>query len=589
MWEKLEPRTDPLSPKNVLIFSTTALTSTIFPSGSRTILCFKSPLTGFYGESAIGGDFAPYLKFAGYDVLVVEGKSKKPVYLYIDNEKVELRDATRIWGKLAWETDELLKKEVDNTDVSIIRIGPAGENLNRLACITSGYNHAFGKGGNGAVAGSKNLKAIAVRGKGKVSSYNSEDLKILSSKVREACKKNLAIFTKAQIHWLHVFGQIMVGLPSHHFQQSGWEKGRNLYHDRIMKTYTGRDTSCWGCPLRSRKILSSKKGHKLDVMAEAFLAWGYNLMIDDLDDLLEIFYLCAQYGVDINGSAEWAGWLAECQERGILTPEDVGGLEVKFGDGKSCIQLLKTIFARKGFGDVLAEGPKIASEKVGKGSEKYVMHVKGSPLEGEVYRADKALLLGVATQERGGSVNRPFTTQHVYGGLPWPGALSGKVGETPNPLEEKGMAKWFKPLKESHIGILNTIGSCFLITWYIPIFGGGMSVLDVIEGYKYLTGREISLEEGEKIGERVINLSRAFNAREGFDRKDDTMPERFLKEPRKGGPTDGARVENFDAMLDEFYTECGFDLKTGWPTRKKLEELGLMDVADELYRRQRSC
>jgi aldehyde:ferredoxin oxidoreductase len=582
LWEKLKPGIDPLSPENILIFSITALSGTNFPSGSRTILCFKSPLTGLYGESSIGGDFGAYLKFAGYDILIIEGKAEKPVYLFIDNEKVEIRDATKLWGKLSSETDELLKEEVGNENVEIIRIGPAGEKLNRLAAITSGYNRAFGKGGVGAVAGVKNLKAIVVRGTGNVSSYKPEEIEGVSSRIEERCRKRNKLLTRAQIHFLTPIFERTVGIPVRHWQQSNWKGGRNLYHDRMMEMYTGEDTFCWKCPAKSGKVLMSKKyGHKLDVKVEAVWAWGHNLMINDLDDLLEIFYLCAQYGVDINGSAEWAGWLAECQERGILTPEDVGGLEVKFGDANSCIKLLKAILKREGFGDILAEGPKIAAEKIGKGSEKYVMHVKGSPIEAEQFRADKALLLGVATQERGGSVNRTWTYVYSYVGAAFPGVTEKRIA---NPLEEKGIAKMLKAYKEDFVGILNTMGGCFILSWAGAGFGG-LTVVDVVEGYKYLTGREISVEEGKKIGERIINLSRAFNAREGFDRKDDTVPERFLKEPVRGGPNDGAEVENFDAMLDEFYTECGLDLKTGWPTKAKLNELGLKDVANELYPR----
>jgi len=388
------------------------------------------------------------------------------------------------------------------------------------------------------------------------------------------------------MYWLVPFFEKTVSIPVHHWQQGEWKSGRSLYPHEMMKMWTGENTGCWGCLLgRPQKVMESKKyvGHKVNVKLEAVLSWGYNLMIEDLDDLNEIFYLCAQYGVDINGSAEWAGWLAECQERGILTPEDVGGLEVKFGDGKSCIKLLKKIFAREGFGALLADGPKVASERIGKGSEKYVMHVKGSPFAGEEYRASKAFLLGIATQEKGGSVNRNWVYPINYVGGYWPGVQEKGIA---HPLKEKGMAKWFKHYKESMIGPFNTMGGCFILAWIGAGFGGCSSI-DIIEGYKYLSGREITVEEGLKIGERIINLSRAFNAREGFDRKDDTVPERFLKEPIKGGPNDGARVDDFDAMLDEFYTESGFDLKTGWPTKAKLKELGLKDVADELYPRRR--
>ena len=582
LWDRIKPGTDPLSPENVLIITTSAFSGSVFPPGSRTLVNYKSPLTGFYGQNGMGGSFAPFLRFAGYDVLIIEGKAEKPVYIFIDNDEVEIRDASHLWGKLGSETDELLRDEIGDTNVQIIRIGPAGEKLNRLACMTSGYNRAFGKGGNGAVAGSKNLKAIAVRGRGSIPAYDPAGLKQVSTRVYRSCREGVgALLSQYHLHFGNSMYAVTMGIPSRHFQQGFWDKGESLYHENLMeKLYTGEDYYCWGCPPRSGKVLSPKKGpykgHKVDVKIEADWAWGYNMMIDDLDALCEIWHLCGEYGVDINGSAEWAEWLAECQERGILTPKDCGGLEVRYGDGESCIRLLKAIFAREGFGDLLAEGPKIAAETVGKGTEQYVMHCKGSPLEAEEFRADKALLLSTATTERGGCVNRGWTYGVNYANI----LQSDVTGltEKPDPLEEKGVAKWMKPYKEMVPGILNTMGGCLILWWF-----GRFTAGDVVEGYRHLTGRDISIEEGLKVGEKVINLSRAFNAREGFSRKDDTMPQRFLSEPVNGGPMDGARVEDFDAMIDEYYTEAGFDLEAGWPTRAKLEELELKDVADELY------
>ena len=583
LWEKLKPGTDALSPDNVLILSTTAFSGSVFPPGSRTILNYKSPLTGTYGENGMGGSFAPYLKFAGYDVLVVEGKTEKPVYIFIDNEDVEIRDASHLWGKLGGETDALLQEEIGDTNIEIIRIGPPGENLNRLSCMTAGYNRAFGKGGNGAVAGSKNLKAIVVRGRGMIPAYNPGKLKEIGAKVYQSSKQGVgAMVQDSHIHFLSAPYMMSMGIPVRHFQQADWELADRLYWDPLKEhLYTGEDYYCWGCPVHAGKVLSPRsgpyQGHKVDAKVEAIWSWGYNMMIDDLDVLCEILYQCAQNGVDINGAAEWAGWLAECQERGILTPADCGGLEVKFGDGESCLRLLHAIFAREGFGDVLAEGPKIAAERVGKGSEKYVMHSKGSPLEAEEFRSDKALLVGTATQERGGSVNRTWTYGLAYGNFLQPDVTG--LTEKPNPLDEKGIAKWLKPYKEVVPGILNTMGGCLIVWWM-----GGVTTTDVVEGYRHLTGRDVSIPEGLKVGERIINLARAFNAREGIDRRDDTMPERFLTEPIKGGPNDGARVEDFKGMLDEFYTECGWDIESGWPTEAKLAELGLKDVADQLYR-----
>ena len=311
LWERFKPGTDALSPENLLIISTTPFTGTEFPPGGRLFANYKSPLTGFYGQNAMGGNFAPYLKFAGYDLVIVEGKAKKPVYIFIDDGEVEIRDATHLWGKLGLETDELLMEEIGDTNIQIIRIGPAGETLNRLASMTSGYNRAFGKGGNGAVAGSKNLKAIVVRGRGSIPAYDPAGLKEVSARVYKKCREAYGEMAKTHIHFLNQAYVFTMGIPIAHFQRGNWDKMDRLFAEPIMEQlFTGEDAYCWGCPTKTGKVLSPKKGpykgHKVDAKVEADWSWGYNMMIDDLDVLCEIFYQCAQNGVDINGSAEWA-------------------------------------------------------------------------------------------------------------------------------------------------------------------------------------------------------------------------------------------------------------------------------------------
>ena len=582
LWERFKPGTDALSPESPLIISTTPFTGTQFPPGGRLFANYKSPLTGFWGQNGMGGGFAPALKRAGYDVLIVEGKAEKPVYIFIDNDKVEIRDASQLWGKLCGETDELLRDEIGDRRIEIVRIGPAGENLNRLSCIMSGYNHAFGSGGNGAVAGSKNLKAIAVRGRGDVSVHDRAGFsEIARTAYKVARERASGTIGKYQIHVLNAAVAMTNGIPSHHWQQAYWDKGDVFYGDNILeKLYTGEDTFCPGCPIRAGKVLSPKSGpyagHKLDVKIGADWSWGYQLMTDDLDTLCEIWYQCAQNGIDINSAGEWAGWLAECQERGILTTKDCGGLEVRFGDAESALSMLHAIVKREGFGDVLAEGPKIAAERVGKGTEKYVMHGKGQPLASEEFRALPSMLLGTAVEERGGNGHRCWT-HHIFliGNL---NTVITGLTEKPDQMAQKGISKWVKAYKQALPGILNSIGGCVVIWW-----SNALETAALIDGYRCLTGRDMSIEKALHVGERSINLARAFNCREGFSRKDDAMPERFLKEPVNGGPRDGARIDDFDGMIDEYYTEAGFDLETGWPTRAKLEELELKDVADELY------
>lgn len=581
LWEKLKPGTDPLSPESPLIFTTSVFTGTAFPPGGRLFLSFKSPLTGLYGQNAMGGNFAPLLKLAGYDVLIVEGKAQKPVYIFIDDDEVQVRDAGHLWGKLGEETDELLREEIGDRRIEVLRIGPAGENLNRLACIGSGINRALARGGNGAIAGSKNLKAVAVRGSGSVPVHDKAGLGEVATRVYKACRDTMGpAIGEYDTHIVHGIFAMNQSIPTHHWQQGYWEKADRLFHEPMKEQlFTGESSHCWGCPIKAGKVLSPKKGpyqgHKVTVMAGEVWGWGNNLMIDDLDVLSEMWYRGAQYGVDLHSAPEWPMWLAECQERGILTPQDCGGLEVKFGDADSVFRLLEAIFAREGFGDVLAEGPKRAAEQVGKGSEEYVMHTKGAPLASQEFRANKSLLLTASVEERAGFGHRNWTWPVVWYGRLMP-EITG-LTEKPDPLEEKGIAKWLKRYREALPGISNTMGGCHLLWWF------SFSSEDVVEGYRHLTGRDMSVKDALKVGERVINLARAFNCREGFSRKDDSMPNRILSEPIQGGPRDGVRVEDFDAMIDEYYTEAGFDLETGWPTRAKLEDLDLAEAADQLY------
>ncbi|MBW1903522.1 MAG: aldehyde ferredoxin oxidoreductase C-terminal domain-containing protein, partial [Deltaproteobacteria bacterium] len=288
----------------------------------------------------------------------------------------------------------------------------------------------------------------------------------------------------------------------------------------------------------------------------------------------KITELCNINGVCGNSAAELAAWLIECQERGMLSTEETGGFELTWGDGAGSVKLIEMIIERKGFGNVLAEGVKRAADTVGNNTQEYAMHVKGIELDGDEWRQNKASALTAAVAERGASVVRPWGLPIDLGVL-----FSDATGltEKPDTNEEKGIAKWYKPYKE-----LTVAANCSGVCLYPALFDAP-NIQQTIKGYNAVTGRKIDVGEYLKIGERTVCVQRAFNAREGFDRKDDTLPKRILNEPIKGGPFDGRRIMDFDGMLDEYYEESGFDKKTGWPTRDKLEELGLEDVADELY------
>jgi aldehyde:ferredoxin oxidoreductase len=582
LWEMVRPHTEPYAPENVILFATAPLNGTIFPSGARASTVFKSPETGTISMSNIGGRWASELKFAGYDLVAVTGKAKRPVYLWIDDDTVELHDAGNIWGKTIPEMQKAVREAMGDSKIQIVGIGPAGERLIRIASVANDIRFA-GKGGGGAVMGSKNFKAIAIRGSGMVSVCDLERLRDVSFSIIEDMNKNEPIqalkkFSSAS------FNQYVAEIQDFghkHFQEGGWKDGPKLYIEHIDKALHEEHKACYACPIACGVISRVKKGPYKGTetggpMAEAYWNWGWKCGITDIEVICKITELCNSNGLCVNSAAELAAWVMECQERGLLSTEETGGFELTWGDGTGSVKMTEMLIERKGFGNVLAEGVKRAAEQVGHNTEEFAMHVKGMELDADEWRQNKASALTAAVSERGASVVRPWGFPIDMGVL-----FSDVTGlkEKPDTNEEKGMAKWYKPYKDFTIAA-NCVGVCLY-----PALFNIPDVHQTIEGYNAISGREIDLKQYLKAGERTVCMQRAFNAREGFDRKDDTLPKRFLTEPVKGGPADGRRITDLDSMLDEYYEESGFDKKTGWPTSAKLEELGLQDVADELYGR----
>jgi aldehyde:ferredoxin oxidoreductase len=580
LWEMVKAKTEPFHPGNTVVFATAPFNGTIFPAGARGCIVFKSPESNGISMSNIGGRWGAELKFAGYDLVTVTGKAKRPVYLWVDDETVELRDAQKLWGKTIPETQEIIWRKMDDPKIQVIGIGPAGERLIRMANIGNDIRFA-GKGGSGAILGSKNFKAIAIRGSGMVPVHDLERLRDLSFAVVEAMNKSELIqglknFSSA---FFNQFVAEVQDFGHKHFQEGGWKDGPKLYIGPIAEALFEEHKRCYGCVIGCGVISRIKKGPYKGTetggpMAEAFWNWGWKCGITDIETIGKITEICDHNGICVNSAAELAAWMMECQERGLLSTEETGGLELTWGDAVGCVRMMEMMLRREGFGDILAEGVKRAAEKIGHGTEEYSMHVKGVELDGDEWRQNKASALTAAVAERGASVVRPWGFPLDMGVL-----FTDITGlkEKPDPNEEKGIAKWYKPYKEFTIAA-NCVGVCLYPGLFeIP------TVHQTIEAYNAISGREIDLKEYLRVGERAVCIQRSFNARDGFTRKDDTLPKRFLTEPVKGGPAHGRYVKNLDAMLDEYYAESGFDKKTGWPTRTKLEELGLKDVADELY------
>lgn len=580
LWEMVKPHTDALAPANVIIFATSPLNGTLFPAGARGTVLFKSPETGTISMSNIGGHWTTRLKRAGYGLIAVTGKARSPVYLSVDDDQVELRDAAHFWGTTIPEMEEVLAQEIEGGKCDVLGIGPAGERMVRLASVANHIRFA-GKGGSGAVMGSKHLKAITIRGTGKVLLHDRFRLHELRRAIIGAMKESQPIQALKQGSSA-AFNQTVAELQDFgykHFQEGGWKDGHKLYIENILDSLKQEHRSCYGCPIGCGVISRVKKGDFKGTetggpMAEAYWNWGWKCGITDVEAICKITELCNKHGLCVNSASELAAWMMECQERGLLSTEVTGGMRLNWGDGKGSVTMMEMLIERKGFGNILAEGVKKASEMVGGATQEYAMHVKGMELDGDEWRQNKASALTAATAERGASVVRPW-------GLPIDmGVLFQEITgltEKPDPSKEEGIARWYKPYKEFTVAS-NCIGVCLY-----PALFNIPTVQQTLEGYAAITGRELTLENYLRVGERTICVQRAFNAREGFTRKDDTLPKRLLREPVKGGKYDGQRIHNLDAMLDEYYLESGFDKKTGWPTREKLSFVGLEDVADQLY------
>lgn len=580
IWELVPPKADPFGPDNAIVFASSPLNGTLFPAGPRGTVVFKSPETGTISMSNMGGHWGARMRMAGYEAIAVTGQADQPVYVLVKDDKVEIKDAAHLWGKDIPAIQKMIEAEVGDKKADVISCGPAGEKRVRLACVANHYRFA-GKGGGGAVMGSKNLKAVVICASGKVAVKNPEALKMVTATVKEIMsqappvqmlkEKSSASFNQT-VFEIQDFGY-------KHFQEAGWTDEK-LYIENISEKLQEGSKACYGCPIGCGVIYKIKEGEFKGEefggpMAEAYWNWGWKCGITDVNAIARISELCNKNGVCVNSASELAAWIMECQEKGLLTAEDTGGLSLTWGDGAGSVKMMEMMIAREGFGDVLAEGVMRTAEKVGKGTEEYAFHVKGMELDGDEWRQNKASALTAATAERGATVVRPWGFPMDMGVI-FP-EVTG-LTEKPDANSEEGIAKWYKPYKEFTV-VSNCMGVCLY-----PALFNIPDIHQTLEGYGAITGEKVDIAEYLRIGERTICTQRAFNAREGFDRKDDTLPKRILTEPIRGGKYDGRRINSLDAMIDDYYRESGFDLKTGWPTREKLESIGLTDIADELYR-----
>lgn len=595
LWDEVGPEVkDGLDPRNLLIYTTGPLTGTLAPASGRLEIVTKSPLTGIFGDSNAGGDFAPEIKHAGYDMIVIEGRAKKPVYLWIDDERVEIRDAAHLWGKTVAETDKILKEELEDDEVQVSCIGPAGEHLVRFAILMNNLDRAPGWSGCGAVAGSKNLKAIAVRGTKGIRIARPKEFEEACWEAREKIKDTFStknyrdVGTMFLIRAMHAVGVAQLHNYSttqcseSHLEQISGEKWRDEYVVKEAGTQ-----GCYGCNIHCGHYVMIKEGPYAGLNARGFeygamCGWLLSYGSSNLAFAQAATQYCNDNGIDAAEPAYIIAWLTDCFKRGMISEKDTGGLRLEWGDEKVAFELLRKMVYREGVGAMLAEGMARAARKLGRGTEYYAQTIKGRINQENPARALYGCSLAVATSTRGADHLKGFPVWEEIG---LPPELSEEYFGNPNagdPMSHQGKASMVTYYNRI-CTICDLLGVCkFPSRWSMPL--DGLDEHDYARMTSTATGVDFTAEELMGIADRVYNLERAYNARLGISRKDDTLPEMYFKEPLNSGPLKGHIIEKekFKEMLEDYYRHQGLDITTGIPTRGRLEELDLKDVADEL-------
>lgn len=561
LYDSLKPSIDPLGPENLLIFVSGPLTATLAPTSARWAVVTKSPLTNIFLDCQVGGYFGVTMKRAGFDCIIVQGKANNPVYLWIHDENAEIIDAQDLWGKGCLETEIILKKRLGE-NINVASIGPAGENLVRYACISVDKYRQAGRGGAGAVMGSKNLKAVAVQSAGyKIEYADPEGFREAAKKALRIIKENSFIPLRRKYGtpiWINPINEVAL-LPTRNFRTGVFEKADEISGETMRSKIFVKNGTCYNCVIQCWKYTHVESGkYKVDELAgpeyESIALLGSNCGVDSIEAVAHANLLCDDLGLDTISTGNTIAFAMECFEKGLLTEKDTEGLELKFGNADAEIEAVKKIAYRKGIGNLLAEGVQRASKKIGKGSEEFAMHVKGMEIPGYDPRGAFGMALAYATSDRGACHQRAWTVR---------AEIEGKL--TPR-YSTKGRAKFVKEAQDER-------ALCFSLVLcdFAPL-----EVNHFVELLNKATGFSFTVEDYLKTGERIWNLTRLFNVREGMTRKDDILPPRFMEEPLPDGVAKGQVITKkmLDEMLDEYYALRGWD-KNGIPTKEKLKKLDL--------------
>ncbi len=602
---------NPLGPENIIGFVTGLLNGTKVPFSGRYTVVGKSPLTKTWGDANSGGFFGPELKQAGYDAIFIKGISKKPVYLWIKDGEPEIRDASHLWGRDTTETLDIIRSEVGDEKVRVVSIGPSGEKLSLISCIINDKGRAAARSGLGAVMGSKKLKAIAVRGTERVPIDDQKRLTDVSERMLKSLRRSPYLPTKVMmtllkpiIPWIlrrGVVGMPEVGYVTESYIKYGTAGGMSPcsemgdapcknwagvgFRDFPMRTksykisddyvvkYNKRKYACAACPIGCGAIVkieggpyALEEGHKPEY--ETLAAFGSMTLNDNVESIIKANDICNRYGIDTISAGATIAFAMECYENNILTKDDTDGIELTWGNTEAIVRTLEKLAEHDGFGELLADGVKVAAERIGKGADEYAMHVHGQ----EIPMHDPRLNPSFATAY----VTDPTPARHTKGGA---GTL--ELGLSSNPFKDvklprvkrfqyKGKGKVHATLSKLHI-TLDSLGMCQFLSYF-----GSFPIIDAIEA---VTGWDFSTEELMKTGERIQALRQLFNVREGIKPSDFKLPDRIKGiPPLPAGPSAGITID-LDSMVEEFYKAMDWSLEDGKPSEERLKSLGLAEMS----------
>jgi aldehyde:ferredoxin oxidoreductase len=584
----IPPAADPLGPENVLILSLGVTTGAAISGQSRVTATAKSPLSDAIGDAQAGGFWPAEAKGAGFDAFVIKGKAEKPVYLWVQDGQTELRDASHLWGHTTGQVQATIQEELGDPKIEVLQCGPAGENGVRFACIINMSNRANGRSGMGAVMGSKNLKAVAVRGHDRP---EIADRKALAGLARWGAQN----FPESDVYGMGINGTADVtvpqneagGLPTRNWASGVFEGHEALAGETMSDTILKERDTCYACVVRCKRVVETEwRGRKVEPLYggpeyETLATFGSYCAIDDLGAVAYANQLCNMYGMDTISCGATIAFAMDCFEKGLISTQDTGGIDLRFGNAEAMAQVVEQIALRQGFGDLLAEGTARAAERIGKGAEALAVVVKKHDLPAHMPEVKRSLALIYAVNPFGADHQSSEHDPSYDGDFEYYQDRMAML-DLRDPQPERGLGAEkirYALYTQVFYSLLDSINVCQFV------YGPAWQLYDpnqLVAMARAVTGWDLNLWELMKVGERRLNMMRAFNAREGFTREHDVLPPK-LSQPREGGPSDGLSIapEELEEAKDIYYAMCGWDGQ-GIPTRAKLEELSLGWVADEI-------